>query len=120
MSGGAFDYKQFHIQQIAFDIEQEVRDSGRKKTKEELEEEVRWYGRTPEYYQKYPEELNQYAYPEDILEEFRKAEYTLKKAYIYTQRIDWLLSGDDGEDSFRERLTEELNNLENEFTKIKK
>ena len=36
----------------------------------------------------------------------------LKKAYIYAQRVDWLLSGDDGNESFIERLTEELNKLE--------
>ena len=27
---------------------------------------------------------------------------------IYTQRLDWLFSGDDGEDNFFERLEEEL------------
>jgi hypothetical protein len=32
-------------------------------------------------------------------------------AEIYAQRIDWLLSGDDGEDSFRERLKEDLEKL---------
>lgn len=34
-----------------------------------------------------------------------------KKAYIYAQRIDWLLSGDDGEKSFHKRLKEELQQL---------
>jgi hypothetical protein len=32
-------------------------------------------------------------------------------AEIYAQRIDWLLSGDDGEDSFRKRLKEDLERL---------
>ena len=32
----------------------------------------------------------------------------LNLAGIYTQRLDWLFSGDDGEDSFFERLEEEL------------
>jgi hypothetical protein len=32
-------------------------------------------------------------------------------AQIYAQRIDWLISGDDGEDSFRERLKEDLEKL---------
>jgi hypothetical protein len=32
----------------------------------------------------------------------------LKAGYIYAHRIDWLLSGDDGEESFNKRLTEEL------------
>jgi hypothetical protein len=34
-------------------------------------------------------------------------------AQIYTQRIDWLVSGDDGEDSFRERLKEDLEEYKN-------
>ena len=33
-------------------------------------------------------------------------------AAIYAQRIDWLLSGDDGEESFKRRLKEELDELE--------
>ena len=36
----------------------------------------------------------------------------LNLAQIYTQRLDWLFSGDDGEDSFFERLEEELNTYE--------
>lgn len=37
--------------------------------------------------------------------------FNLKLANIYLHRIDWLLSGDDGEDSFHSRLKEELLNL---------
>lgn len=33
-------------------------------------------------------------------------------ASIYAQRIDWLLSGDDSEDSFKKRLKENLDELE--------
>jgi len=36
----------------------------------------------------------------------------LKVASVYAQRIDWLLSGDDGEESFLKRLKEELGQLE--------
>ena len=32
----------------------------------------------------------------------------LETVVIYTQRIDWLLSGDDNEETFLERLKEEL------------
>jgi hypothetical protein len=32
----------------------------------------------------------------------------LRKASIYAHRIDWLLSGDDSEDTFLKRLKEEL------------
>jgi hypothetical protein len=38
----------------------------------------------------------------------------LKRAQIYAQRIDWLLSGDDGIETFFERLEEDLNNLKDE------
>ena len=50
----------------------------------------------------------------EVLEEFKKGLKILKKAAIYAQRIDWLLSGDDGEDSFKRRLKEELDELEKE------
>jgi hypothetical protein len=48
----------------------------------------------------------------EILEEFKKGLKILRTAAIYAQRIDWLLSGDDGEQSFKERLKEELDELE--------
>ena len=48
----------------------------------------------------------------EIVEEFKKGLKILKTAAIYAQRIDWLLSGDDGEVSFKERLKEELEELE--------
>ena len=38
----------------------------------------------------------------------------LNLAEIYTQRLDWLFSGDDGEDSFFERLEEEVEKYEME------
>ncbi len=47
-------------------------------------------------------------YSDETFEKFEEALVTLKKAHIYTQRIDWLLSGDDGEYNFHERLKEEL------------
>ena len=39
----------------------------------------------------------------------REAIKQLKIAAVYAQRVDWLLSGDDGEESFIERLEENLN-----------
>ena len=32
-------------------------------------------------------------------------------AEAYAQRVDWLVSGDDGEESFHERLKEDLDDL---------
>jgi hypothetical protein len=48
----------------------------------------------------------------EIVEEFKKGLKILKMASIYAHRIDWLLSGDDGEDSFKKRLKENLDELE--------
>ena len=109
MSGGAFDYKQYNITMIADEIEQTIERSGRPKTKEELKDES--WGRDASWYEKYPEDLNHYKYPDDIIEEFKKGVEILRKAQIYAQRIDWLISGDDGEESFHKRLKEELDKL---------
>lgn len=50
-------------------------------------------------------------YTEETINEFRKGVEILKKARIYAQRIDWLLSCDDGEESFHRRLNAELEQL---------
>ena len=41
---------------------------------------------------------------EEIQEKMKDAIKILRTAAIYAHRIDWLLSGDDGEESFLERL----------------
>jgi hypothetical protein len=110
MSGGAFDYKQYNISMIADEIEQTIERSGRPKTREEIKDES-WSGRDPEWYKKYPEDLNHYKYPDDVIEEFKKGLDILRKAHVYAQRIDWLISGDDGEESFHRRLKEDLDKL---------
>lgn len=55
---------------------------------------------------------NRYEYSEETIAELKKGLDILRRAYIYAQRIDWLLSGDNGEESFHERLKEELDELE--------
>lgn len=49
-----------------------------------------------------------------MLQEISNGLEYLNLAGIYTQRLDWLFSGDDGEDSFFERLEEELEKYERE------
>ena len=110
MSGGAFDYKQYNIAMIADEIEQTIERSGRPKTREELKDES--WGRDTSWYEKYPEDLNHYKYPDEVIEKFKEGVAVLRKAHIYAQRIDWLISGDDGEESFLKRLKEELDKLE--------
>lgn len=53
-------------------------------------------------------------FSKETLSEFKTAVELLRKAAVYAQRIDWLLSGDDGEEEFHQRLEEDLKNLQNE------
>ena len=104
MSGGRFEYEQYKIGYIADCIESAIDNSGRAKTPEEIKDGFR----TSEWYDEYPEDKFYYEYPADIITEFKNAVKYLRIAHIYANRIDWLLSGDDGEESFRRRLKEEL------------
>jgi predicted Zn-dependent protease len=47
-------------------------------------------------------------YSKETLAEFGKALTMLRASAIYLQRIDWLISGDDSEETFHKRLKEEL------------
>lgn len=107
MSGGAFDYNQHKITDIAEQIEQTVINNGREKTREEIKND--WHNQ--EWYEKYPEDNFHYKYPDAVIERMKEAVQALKIAQIYAQRVDWLLSGDDGEESFLTRLDKELENL---------
>jgi hypothetical protein len=108
MSGGAFNYDQYKIGYMVDQIEETVVKNGVEKTPEELKNEG-W--RDPDWYKKYPEDLFHYKYPDEVIEKMKEGIEVLKRAQIYAQRIDWLLSGDDGEESFLRRLEEELNEL---------
>lgn len=110
MSGGAFEYGQYKIGYIADEVEQLIRKNGKEKTKEEMKDEG-W--RDPDWYEKYPEDKFHYKYPDEVIEKFKEGLEILRKAEIYAQRIDWLISGDDGEESFLERLKEDLGKLKN-------
>jgi hypothetical protein len=113
MSGGTFDYNQYRIRDIANRVEREISKSGTPKTERELKDEG-WF-RDREWYEKYPEDLNHYKYPDEVIEEFKKGYEILRKAEIYAQRMDWLFAGDDGEESFIQRLKGELLHLELEL-----
>ena len=112
MSGGTFEYSQYQLKDIANRIEQEIYNSGRKKHPEELKQET-WRG--PDWYEKYPEDLYNRKYPKEVIEEFIKGYKILRLAEIYTQRIDWLIADDDGNESFLERLKNELELLDKEL-----
>jgi len=103
MSGGRFEYKQFEIGQIADEIENYLRNMGKK-----MEDPIF----SEEYMAKhYPEGMFHTDYSKETKEKFRYAVKLLREAHVYVQRIDWLLSGDDGEETFHERLKADLQKL---------
>lgn len=104
MSGGHFDYTQYHINNIADSIESELERQGKEKPKNEL-----YFDR--EYYEKYPEEKYYYTHAEEVQQEMRNAIKILRQAAVYAQRVDWYLSGDDGSENFLKRLRDELNDI---------
>ena len=92
MSGGHFEYNQYKIGYIADEVETLIKNN-------ESDEPNGWGGTVGCHYT-----------PETI-EEFKNALKALRVAQIYAQRIDWLVSGDDGEDSFHRRLKKEVGAL---------
>ena len=118
MSSGHFEYAQYHIGDIYCSIERYL--DGR----EINEDDIDWYikehyldEREIDYIRKHHRTIpNESEFSKETLAELKKAVHILKQAEIYAQRIDWLLSGDDGEDNFHERLKEELEKLENDET----
>ena len=91
MSGGHFDYAQYRIQSIIDSIEQAI-----------INNEKEYRGN--EWFQAEK-------FEKETIDEFKVGLIYLKMAQTYAQRIDWLLSGDDSEETFHERLLEDLDEL---------
>jgi hypothetical protein len=89
MSGGHFDYQQYRIEYISVEIDEVIKSND----DESLDE---WSQRRGN------------KYPPEIIEKFREAVHTLRQAAEMAQRIDWLLSGDDGVDCFLSRWDKEV------------
>lgn len=107
MSGGAFDYRQYYIDDIADHIEDIIRKNKVEKSMEDLE-----HWDYDENGKVYDDSRYYYYYDDETIERFKEAVKVLRKAAVYAQRVDWLLSGDDDEKYFHERLEEELKKLE--------
>lgn len=112
MSGGHFDYQQYRIRDIADSIQEEIEDNDKP-----------WFPEDSPY--AWDQECNKEffesggkRYSDETIKEFKAAIWHLRIAEIYAQRIDWLLSGDDGEEEFHKRLNAELEELEHEFRKV--
>jgi hypothetical protein len=88
MSGGHFDYKQYQIEDIADEIEELIEDN--------LFKDEYGYCRN---------------YSEKTLDRFVEAVKALRIAEVYATRVDWLVSGDDGEDTFHQRLRADLSEI---------
>lgn len=94
MSGGTYDYIQFRLNEVADDIKEKIKKNEEmRRNPSECDEDER--------------------YDEVTVEKFKEAVAVIKMASIYIHRIDWLLSGDDGEEDFRKRLAGELTDFLN-------
>jgi hypothetical protein len=111
MSGGHWDYLQHRLTDVVEDIDEMINKNGKAKTDEEMEAEP-WLG--PNWYEEYPKDKFHYKYPDEIIEEFKRGARIIAEAEIYMQRIDWLWSGDDGNESFLRRLKDDLQKLNTE------
>lgn len=111
MSGGYFDYIQYRLENTICKIEDYLNgipldDYAANEYIDDhnlTEEEIKWIKENKRTLPNYHE------YSRETLEEIKKGLDILNKATIYIQRIDWLMSGDDGEESFLKRLKEDLN-----------
>jgi asparagine synthetase A len=92
MSGGAFEYRQHVLEDLAEEIREAIFSLNHDDTKG--------------------------LYTEETMKQFEDAIMFLKIAYKYVERIDWLLSADDGEETFHERLAEDLASLVSPFTEV--
>lgn len=93
MSGGHFQYDQYKIQYIADSIQTLIDNN-------ESHELTDWGDKIGR------------EYPPEVIAEFEKAIHALSVARVYAHRVDWLVSGDDGEESFLRRLESDLKELE--------
>lgn len=92
MSGGHFQYKQWEIGNIADEIEQLIIDN-------DSDEKNQWGDTKGRHFN--PETIKQFQVALDLL----------RMAHVFVHRIDWLVSGDDSEESFHKRLEKDFADL---------
>lgn len=90
MSGGFFDYKQYQIDQSADELQSYI--------------DIYLCDHTDDSSYK-PE------FSSETWLKFAECIILLRKAAILLHRIDWLISGDDSEETFHKRLEEDLQNI---------
>lgn len=114
MSGGYFDYAQSRIDDIADRIEDYL--YGHELDESDVQDLIHdSFGdddEPTEYAINHRHTMpNCFGYRFQTLQQMKRAVKTLRKAAVYAQRADYLLSGDDSEEAFRERLRHDLDDL---------
>lgn len=66
-------------------------------------------------YDRYPDDADVLELTDETINSLKEAYRQLRIAEIYADRVDWLISDDDDEDSYKERLKEELEKFKKEF-----
>ena len=107
MSGGHFEYWQYHIDRIAEDVKDVIVKNHVEVPSDEHDSWDYDENGNVEPWAKY-----YYDFTPETIERFKEGYRKLKEAYIYAQRIDWFLSGDDSEETFHKRLKEDLKILD--------
>ena len=67
------------------------------------------------YYDRYPDEADVLELSDETINVMKEAYRQIRIAEIYATRVDWMMSGDDSEESFRERVKEDLAEFEKEY-----
>ena len=67
------------------------------------------------YYDRYPNDADVLELTDETIETMKEAYRQIRIAEIYATRIDWMMSGDDGEDDLQGRLKNDLEAFEKEF-----
>lgn len=110
MSGGYFDYKEFHLNVMINSIKEVIERNGAEKKPDDL---FSWdydpiTGQIKEDCKYY------YKYSPETIDVFKQAIKCLKMAYLYVHGIDYLLEGDIDENDLQERIKEGMEYIEKE------
>ena len=67
------------------------------------------------YYDRYPYNADVLNLSDETINVMKEAYRQIRIAEIYAERVDWMMSGDDSEECFRERIKEDLEEFEKEY-----
>lgn len=102
MSGGCMDHAYSRIYQAAMDVKEYLYDAEKSHPSDYEFDSGRAYMS--------PEDLRK-----KVIQYMMNAYVALRVAEVYARRVEWLKSGDDGFDSFIERMDEDLEELEKQI-----